>query len=33
VLRDASEAREGERILTTLARGALQSEVKKRELL
>jgi exodeoxyribonuclease VII large subunit len=33
VLRDASEARAGERILTTLARGALQSEVKKRELL
>jgi len=33
VLRDASEARQGERILTTLARGALQSEVKKRELL
>jgi len=33
VLRDASEAREGERVLTTLARGALQSEVKKRELL
>jgi exodeoxyribonuclease VII large subunit len=33
VLRDASEARDGERILTTLARGALQSEVKKRELL
>jgi exodeoxyribonuclease VII large subunit len=33
VLRDAAQAREGERILTTLARGALQSEVKKRELL
>jgi exodeoxyribonuclease VII large subunit len=33
VLRDAAEARAGERILTTLARGALQSEVKKRELL
>ena len=33
VLRDASQARDGERILTTLGRGALQSEVKKRELL
>jgi exodeoxyribonuclease VII large subunit len=33
VLRDAVQARDGERILTTLARGALQSEVKKRELL
>ena len=33
VLRDASQARDGERILSTLGRGALQSEVKKRELL
>src|SRR5438094_7223233 len=33
VLRDATQAREGEDILTTLARGALQSKVKKRELL
>ena len=33
VLRDAAQARDGERILTTLGRGALQSEVKKRELL
>src|SRR5438067_1165653 len=33
VLRDAAQAREGEDILTTLARGALQSKVKKRELL
>src|SRR5438874_9428467 len=33
VLRDAGQAREGERILTTLARGALQSKVNKRELL
>jgi len=33
LLRDAAQAREGERILTTLARGALQSKVNKRELL
>jgi exodeoxyribonuclease VII large subunit len=33
VLRDAAQARDGERILTALGRGALQSEVKKRELL
>src|SRR5919201_1366435 len=33
VLRDAAQARDGEDILTTLARGALQSKVKKRELL
>src|SRR3989440_1532411 len=33
VLRDAVQAREGERILTTLSRGALQSKVNKRELL
>jgi exodeoxyribonuclease VII large subunit len=33
VLRDAARAREGERIFTTLAQGALQSKVKKRELL
>jgi len=33
VLRDAAQAREGELILTTLARGAIQSQVKKRELL
>ena len=33
VLRDAAQARDGERILTTLGRGALQSEVKKRELI
>ena len=33
VLRDAAQARDGERILTTLGRGAIQSEVKKRELL
>src|SRR5438132_502635 len=33
VLRDAAQAREGEDILTTLARGALQSKVKMRELL
>ena len=33
VLRDAARARDGEDILTTLARGALQSKVKKRELL
>jgi len=33
VLRDAAQARDGEDLLTTLARGALQSKVKKRELL
>jgi exodeoxyribonuclease VII large subunit len=33
VLRDASQASEGERVFTTLARGSLQSKVKKRELL
>src|SRR5437660_5167232 len=33
VLRDAAQAREGQDILTTLAPGALQSKVKKRELL
>jgi hypothetical protein len=33
VLRDAAQARDGEDILSTLARGALQSQVKKRELL
>jgi len=33
VLRDAAQAREGELILTTLARGAIRSKVKKRELL
>jgi exodeoxyribonuclease VII large subunit len=33
VLRDASQAREGERLFTTLAHGSLQSKVKKRELL
>jgi len=33
VLRDAAQAHEGELILTTLARGAIQSKVKKRELL
>src|SRR5438094_976313 len=33
VLRDAAQARDGEDILTTLARGALQSKVKKREAL
>ena len=33
VLRDAAQVRDGEDILTTLARGALQSKVKKRELL
>jgi exodeoxyribonuclease VII large subunit len=33
VLRDAAQARDGEDVLTTLARGALQSKVKKRELL
>jgi exodeoxyribonuclease VII large subunit len=33
VLRDAAQACDGEDILTTLARGALQSMVKKRELL
>ena len=33
VLRDAAQARDGEDILTTLARGGLQSKVKKRELL
>ncbi|HEY3076194.1 MAG TPA: exodeoxyribonuclease VII large subunit [Burkholderiales bacterium] len=33
VLRDAARAREGERIFTTLARGSIQSKVKKRELL
>jgi exodeoxyribonuclease VII large subunit len=33
VLRSAAQAREGERIFTTLAQGSLQSKVKKRELL
>jgi exodeoxyribonuclease VII large subunit len=33
VLRDASQAAAGERLFTTLARGSLQSEVKKKELL
>ena len=33
VLRDASQAREGDEILTTLGRGALRSKVKRRELL
>ena len=33
VLRDAAQTREGERLFTTLARGSLQSEVKKKELL
>ena len=33
VLRDAAQARDGEDLLTTLAVGALQSKVKKRELL
>jgi exodeoxyribonuclease VII large subunit len=33
VLRDASQSREGEEILTTLGRGALRSKVKRRELL
>jgi exodeoxyribonuclease VII large subunit len=33
VLRSAAQAREGERIFTTLAHGSLQSKVKKRELL
>jgi exodeoxyribonuclease VII large subunit len=33
VLRDAAQAREGERLSTTLARGVIQSEVKKRQLL
>ncbi|HET7671869.1 MAG TPA: exodeoxyribonuclease VII large subunit [Burkholderiales bacterium] len=33
VLRDAAQARDGERVLTTLAHGALESEVKKRQLL
>jgi len=31
VLRDAAQARDGERVRTTLARGALESEVRKRE--
>src|SRR5438477_9466305 len=33
VLRDAAQAREGERVFTTLARGSLASKVKKREIL
>src|SRR5438552_1703104 len=33
VLRDAAQAREGERVFTTLARGSLASNVKKREIL
>jgi len=33
VLRDAAQTREDERLFTTLARGSLQSKVKKRELL
>ena len=33
VLRDAAQAREGEGLFTTLARGSLQSEIKKKELL
>jgi exodeoxyribonuclease VII large subunit len=33
VLRDASNTREGEVLFTTLARGSLQSKVKKREIL
>ena len=33
VLRNASQAHEGERVFTTLAHGSLQSKVKKRELL